>query len=133
MLGASRVMASIPVSDVEQARGFYEGSLELRVVHSDLADGSIEYECGNGTQLFTYPTPSAGKSPATQAAWQVDDVEETARMLKDAGVVLEEYNFPGLKTIDGIATLSSETVTAKAAWFKDPDGNILNVFERPFV
>jgi catechol 2,3-dioxygenase-like lactoylglutathione lyase family enzyme len=133
MLGSSRVMASIPVSDTARSRVFYEGTLGLEVVHEDLADGSVEYQCGNGTRLFTYPTGNAGKSPATQAAWQVEDVVGTAQQLRDAGVELEDYDFPGLTTVSGIATLSSPTVTAKVAWFKDPDGNILSVFERPFV
>jgi hypothetical protein len=78
-------------------------------------------------RLFTYPTEqNAGKSPATLAAWQVDDIQATARALRDKDVNLEDYDMPGLKTDDGIASLPG----AKALWFRDPDGNILNVFER---
>ena len=127
MLGDKRVTTAIPVGDVDRARRFYEGLLGLTVVGEPLADGSLEYECGAGTGVFTYVTAqNAGKSPATLAAWQVDDIGTTVKELRDRGVVLEEYDFPGLKTEDGLATIPG----ARAAWFKDPDGNILNVFER---
>jgi catechol 2,3-dioxygenase-like lactoylglutathione lyase family enzyme len=127
MLGDARVMTAIPVKDVERARGFYEGILGLRFAGGPRADGSFEYECGVGTGLFTYPTEeNAGKSPATLAAWQVDDIEATAGALRAKGIGLEEYDMPGLKTAEGIAALPG----ARALWFKDPDGNILNVFER---
>ena len=127
MLGDSRVMTAIPVSDVDRARGFYEGVLVLKFVGGPRADGSYEYESGSGTGLFTYPTAeNAGRSPATLAAWQVDHIEATAKALRANGVALEDYDLPGLTTERGIATLQG----AKALWFKDPDGNILNVFER---
>ena len=127
MLGDKRVMTAIPVRDVERARGFYEGVLGLSFAGGPRADGSFEYECGGGTALFTYPTEeNAGRSPATLAAWQVDDLHATVEALRDHRVVLEEYDTPGLKTEEGIATLPR----ARTIWFKDPDGNILNVFER---
>jgi catechol 2,3-dioxygenase-like lactoylglutathione lyase family enzyme len=127
MLGDKRVMTAIPVKDVDEARDFYEGTLGLRFAGGPRADGSFEYECGAGTGLLTYPTQeNAGKSPATLAAWQTDDIEATARALRDKGVALEEYDMPGLKTEAGIAALRG----GRTIWFKDPDGNILNVFER---
>jgi catechol 2,3-dioxygenase-like lactoylglutathione lyase family enzyme len=127
MLAGNRVMTAIPVKDVDRARRFYEDVLALKFVAGPRADGSYEYECGSGTGLFTYPTAeNAGKSPATLAAWQVDDIEATAKALRAKGVALEDYDLPGLKTQRGIATLPG----AKTLWFKDPDGNILNVFER---
>ncbi len=101
--------------------------LALKFVGGPRADGSFQYECGSGTGLFTYPTAeNAGKSPATLAAWQVYDIEATATTLRDNGVTLEDYELPGLRTQAGIATLHG----GKTLWFKDPDGNILNVFER---
>src|SRR5919202_4507723 len=106
MLGDSRLMTAIPVRDVDQARGFYEGALGLRFAGGPRADGSLEYECGRGTGLFTYPTAeNAGKSPATLAAWQVDDIQATAKALRDKGVALEDYDLPGPRTEQGIATL----------------------------
>ncbi len=126
MLGDSRVITTIPVKDVDRARAFYEGVLGLSFVAGPRGDGSFEYKCGSGTGLFTYPTEqNAGKSPATLAAWQVDDIQATAKALRDKGVALEDYDLPGLRTEQGIATLPG----GKTIWFKDPDGNILNVFE----
>ena len=127
MLGDKRVMTAIPVRDVDRARGFYEGVLGLRFAGGPRADGSFEYECGAGTGLFTYPTQeNAGKSPATLAAWQVDDIDATATALRERGIALEEYDMPGVRTEGGIAALAG----GRAIWFKDPDGNILNVFQR---
>ena len=127
MLGDKRVATTIPVRDPAQARGFYEGTLGLRVSR-ELADGSIEYECGGGTSVYTYPTEeNAGKSPATLASFEVEDAEATVREMRDKGITFEEYDLPGLKTEGGIA----EVAGSRGGWFKDPDGNILAVFEPP--
>jgi catechol 2,3-dioxygenase-like lactoylglutathione lyase family enzyme len=127
MLGDKRVATTIPVTDSARARGFYEGALGLRFSR-ELADGSIEYACGGGTSVYTYPTEeNAGRSPATLASFEVEDVEATVRELRDRGITFEEYDMPGLKTEGGIA----EVAGSKGAWFKDPDGNILAVFEPP--
>ncbi len=120
-------MTAIPVADVNRARDFYEGVLGLKFVGGPRADGSLDYECGSGTGLFTYPTPeNAGKSPATLAAWQVEDIEATAKALRDRGVALEDVDLPEFTTDAGIATHTG----GRTLWFRDPDGNILNVFER---
>jgi catechol 2,3-dioxygenase-like lactoylglutathione lyase family enzyme len=127
MLGDKRVATTIRVRDPAQARSFYEGTLGLRVAR-ELADGSIEYECGGGTSVYTYPTQeNAGKSPATLASFEVEDAEATVRDMRAKGITFEEYDFPGLKTVDGVA----EVAGSKGGWFKDPDGNILAVFEPP--
>jgi len=127
VFGDARVLVAVPVKDVQEARRFYEGTLGLTFVGGPRADGSFEYECGAGTYLFTYPTEdNAGKSPATLAAWHVADIRATATQLREKGIVLEEYDLPGLRTDDGIASLPG----ARAAWFKDPDGNILSCFDR---
>jgi catechol 2,3-dioxygenase-like lactoylglutathione lyase family enzyme len=127
MLGDKRVATTIPVRDPAQARSFYEGTLGLKFSR-ELADGSIEYACGAGTSVYTYPTEeNAGRSPATLASFEVEDVETTVSELRDGGVSFEEYDIPGLKTEGGIAELAG----SKGAWFKDPDGNILAVFQPP--
>jgi hypothetical protein len=78
--------------------------------------------------VVTYPTPdNAGKSPATLASFEVEDAEATVGEMREKGVDFEEYDLPGLKTEGGIAELGG----VKGAWFKDPDGNILAVFEPP--
>jgi predicted enzyme related to lactoylglutathione lyase len=102
MLQQSPMYAYIPAKDVARARRFYEGTL-------------------GGTGCFLYPTPNAGTSQASQAFWQVDDLEREVADLKARGVRFEEYDMPGLKTKDGIASGRGN----KAAWFKDSEGNIL--------
>jgi hypothetical protein len=73
-----------------------------------------------------YPSPGAGTSKASTAFWSVDDVEAEVAALKAQGVVFEEYDMPGIKTENGIATGGG----AKTAWFKDTEGNILAISQR---
>jgi predicted enzyme related to lactoylglutathione lyase len=120
MLSTAPIRAYIPVSDVARARKFYEQMVGL-TPKEDYAGGVI-YECG-GTEVFMYPTPNAGTSKASQAFWQVDDVEAEVAELKARGVVFEEYNMPGLVTKNSIAVGGG----AKTAWFKDTEGNILAI------
>lgn len=123
MLQKAPMYAYIPVKDVARAREFYEKKLGFKPKRE--VGGGVAYEFGEHTQCFLYPTPNAGTSKASQAFWQVDDVEREVSELKARGVKFEEYDMPGLKTVGGIAT-SGE---GKAAWFKDPEGNILAVFQ----
>ena len=83
------------------------------------------YQFGDHTACFLYPTPNAGTSKASQAFWQVHDLESEVAALKARGVRFEEYDMPGLKTTDGIATGRGN----KAAWFKDSEGNILALIQ----
>ena len=127
MLGDKRVATTIPVRDPGEARSFYEGTLGWKVARA-MPDGSIEYECGGGTSVVTYPTQeNAGRSPATLASFEVEDAEATVSEMRAKGISFEEYDLPGLKTEGGIADLAG----VKGGWFKDPDGNILAVFEPP--
>ena len=87
--------------------------------------GGVVYECG-GAEVFMYPTPNAGTSRASQAFWQVPDVEAEVRELKARGVQFEEYDFPGMTMKNSIVTAGG----AKTAWFKDTEGNILAIAER---
>jgi predicted enzyme related to lactoylglutathione lyase len=123
MLKTAPIRAYIPASDVSRARKFYEHSVGL-TPKEDYAGGVI-YQSG-GTEVFLYHTPNAGTSKASQAYWQVDDVETEVSELKRRGVVFEEYDMPGLTTRNGIATGGG----AKTAWFKDTEGNILAISQR---
>ncbi len=120
MLSTAPIRAYIPVSDVSRARRFYEQKLGLKP-KQEFAGGVI-YECG-GYEVFMYPTPNAGTSKASQAFWQVTDVEAEVADLKARGVKFEEYDLPGMKMENSIATGGG----AKTAWFKDTEGNILAV------
>jgi predicted enzyme related to lactoylglutathione lyase len=120
MLSTAPIRAYIPVSDVSRARKFYEKTLGLRP-KQEFAGGVI-YECG-GAEVFMYPTPNAGTSKASQAFWHVNDVEAEVADLKARGVKFEEYDMPGVRMKNSIATGGG----AKTAWFKDTEGNILAV------
>jgi predicted enzyme related to lactoylglutathione lyase len=111
--------AYIPVKDVARARQFYEEKVGLKPKQE--IEGGVVYEFAEHTAAFMYPTPNAGTSRASQAFWQVDDLEREVAELRKRGVTFEEYDMPGVKTRNGIA----EASMAKTAWFKDPDGNIL--------
>ena len=123
MLRAAPVRAYIPASDVSRARKFYEEKVGL--VPKEEYSGGVIYECG-GTEVFLYPTSSAGTSKASQAFWEVEDVEAEVAELKGRGVKFEEYDFPGMTMKNRIATGGG----AKTAWFKDTEGNILAVSQR---
>src|SRR5262245_58042802 len=118
MLQDSPIYSYIPAKDVPRARAFYEGPLGF-IPTREIA-GGVVYECARGTACFLYPTPNAGTSKASQAYWQVEDVESEVADLKRRGVVFEKYDMPGTDA-NGITTGGG----ARAAWFKDPEGNIL--------
>jgi len=124
MLKTARIVPYIPVADVARARKFYEDKIGL--TPRETYAGGVIYECGNGSWVFMYPSPGAGTSKASTAFWTVGDVAAEVAELKGRGVKFEEYDMPGLKTADGIATAGG----AKTAWFKDSEGNILAISQR---
>src|SRR5689334_20829433 len=104
----------IPAKDVARARRFYEEKLGFKP-KQEIA-GGIAYEFAKGTGCFLYPTPNAGTSQASQAFWQVEDIEREVAALKKRGVKFEHYDMPGMAD-NGIMTARG----AKAAWFKDTE------------
>ncbi len=124
MLKNARIVPYIPVADVGRARKFYEEKVGLKP--KEEYAGGVIYECGNGSRVFMYPSPGAGTSRASTAFWQVDDVVAEVTELRAKGVMFEEYDMPGIKMEDCIATAGG----AKTAWFKDSEGNILAVSQR---
>jgi predicted enzyme related to lactoylglutathione lyase len=123
MLRNAPIRAYIPASDVSRARKFYEDVVGLKP-REEYAGGVI-YECG-GTEVVLYATPNAGTSKASQAYWEVADVEAEVAELKARGVKFEEYDMPGVAMKNSIATGGG----AKTAWFKDTEGNTLAVSQR---
>src|SRR4051812_34119111 len=112
MLRAAPIRAYIPAANVARARRFYEEIIGL-VPKQDYAGGVI-YECG-GSEVFLYPTPNAGTSRASQAFWQVADVDAEVADLKARGVTFEEYEMAGQTMTNSILTAGG----ARTAWFKD--------------
>jgi len=123
MLSQAPIRAYIPASNIARARKFYEQLVGL--VPKEEFAGGVVYECG-GVEVFMYPTGNAGTSKASQAFWQVDDLEAEVAELKARGLVFEEYDMPGVTMKNGIATGGG----ARTAWFKDTEGNILAVSQR---
>jgi predicted enzyme related to lactoylglutathione lyase len=122
MLKNSPIVPYIPATDIPRARRFYEE--KIRLVPREEA-GGVVYECAGGSWVFLYQSAGAGTSTASQAFWQVEDLEAEVAELKSRGVAFEDYDMPGLKTVDGIATMGG----TKAAWFKDTEGNILAIIQ----
>jgi catechol 2,3-dioxygenase-like lactoylglutathione lyase family enzyme len=116
--------ATIPASDLQGTRRFYEDVLGARAVSED--PGGIIYQSGDSF-FSLYPTEFAGTAQHTLGAFLVQDVEATVAELRGKGVTFEDYDLPGVRTVNGIAELGG----IRGAWFKDPEGNILSVVEMP--
>ena len=124
MLQTFPMYAYIPAQDVARARRFYEQTLGF-TPKEEIA-GGVVYAFADRTACFLYPTPNAGTSQASQAFWQVDDVEREVADLKARGVRFEDYDVPGgRKSPSGVVTAGG----ARAAWFKDSEGNIMAIIE----
>ncbi len=115
------VGAVMATADMDRAREFYEGKLQLPVEADKTPDGPVTYACGKATAISVYPSPEhAGKSTATMAGWAVEDVEALVDELTARGVAFERYDEPELKTNEkGIL----EGDGFKVAFMRDPDGN----------
>lgn len=123
MLKDATIHVYLPASNVARARRFYEEVIGL--IPKEEYAGGVFYECG-GAVAFLYPTPNAGTSKASQAFWQVANVEAEVADLKARGVAFEEYDMPGMPMKNSIVTAGG----AKTAWFKDTEGNILAVSQQ---
>ncbi len=121
MLRDRDLWPTLPASDLERAKAFYRDVLDFEPLVE--TDAWLTYRSGD-TIFQLYPTSSAGTAQHTLAGWVVDDIERTVSQLRERGVVFEEYDFPGLRTVDGIAELAG---VERAAWFRDSEGNILAV------
>ena len=123
MLANASVTTMLPVRDMARARAFYEGCLGFKAGNIK-PDGKFEYAVG-GSTLALFPKPDGTKAEHTAISFRVDDIAASVAELKLAGVVFEEYDLPGFKTVEHVCVLGSE----KAAWFKDTEGNYLCLHE----
>ena len=123
MLQKFPMYAYIPARDLARARQFYEGKLGFKP--KEETNGGVVYEFAGGTACFLYPTPNAGTSQASQAFWDVEDVDKLIDQFKAKGVKFEDYDMPGEKSPSGAITAGG----AKAAWFKDSEGNIMALIQ----
>ena len=124
MLAGKDAAATLAVSDLQRAREFYENTLGLTPVQEP--PGAILYKSGNSVVLV-YPSEFAGTNQATAASWAVgDDFDAIVDELRSKGVSFEHYELPDT-TRDGDVHIAADF---KAVWFKDPDGNILNLINQ---
>jgi catechol 2,3-dioxygenase-like lactoylglutathione lyase family enzyme len=123
MLGNQQVTVMLPVKDMARARRFYEEGLGL-APGGLKPDGKFVYHCG-GTELALFPKADGTKAEHTAVSFRVPDIVKEVRALEARGIKFADYDLPGLKTVGHVCVLGSE----KAAWFQDPEGNILCLHE----
>ncbi len=123
MLTSARVNTALPAQDLDRARAFYRDKLGLQPFEDD--GNNVRFRVADGTEFNVFRTNGAPSGTHTQMAFVVADIAGEVKDLKSRGVRFEEYDFPGLKTRDSIA----ETGDAKAAWFKDSEGNVLGIVQ----
>jgi catechol 2,3-dioxygenase-like lactoylglutathione lyase family enzyme len=126
MLEASKVAARIPAQDPQRARAFYAEKLGLEP--SAELPGGLLYRCGEG-EFALFESAGTASGDHTQMSWQVEEIESTVEWLRARGVVFEEYDFPGLRTVNGMAEVrdSEGNLFGKGAWFRDSEGNVLEI------
>jgi catechol 2,3-dioxygenase-like lactoylglutathione lyase family enzyme len=122
---ARRISAALCSGDLGQSQAFYEQVVGL-TLSAETIPNHLLFECGDGTTLLVYGRPAPNKADHTQVRFWTNDVEGDVRELESRGAVFEDYDFPTLKTFDHVATTAG---VGKSAWFKDPDGNTLALFQ----
>ena len=124
MLSKANAVATVAVKNLETARRFYHDTLGLKEARSE--DNEVMVFTSGDSQINVYRSQFAGTNKATALTWEVEDVDAEVRALKAKGVTFEHYDLPGLK-LEGDVHVAGPV---KVAWFKDPDGNILNLINQ---
>ena len=123
-LSTAPAATTLPAEDLKRARSYYEEKLGLETETRDDMPEGLFVHAGKGSLIFLYERART-TADNTALTFEVDDLEGTVSELRSRGVEFEEYDFPGLKTVDAIARRDAD----KAAWFKDSEGNILCAHE----
>lgn len=130
MLKDGRVATRLPAQDLQRARAFYAEKLGLEP--SEERPGGLLYRCPNG-EFALYQSAGASPGTFTQMGFTVDDIVATVTELLRRGVIFEEVDLSGLKTVDSIADVAgnypSKGSGERAAWFRDSEGNMLGIGE----
>jgi len=121
-LSHAKAMAVLPAEDLERARRFWGETLGFKIEPDPQGGAQFIVHAGAGTSFLVYERART-VAEHTAATFIVDDLDATVSELRAHGIEFAEYDMPGLKTVDGIATLGSE----RSAWFTDPEGNIIAV------
>jgi catechol 2,3-dioxygenase-like lactoylglutathione lyase family enzyme len=128
MLKNGRVATRLPAQDLNRAKAFYADKLGLHPVEE--REGGLRY-VGTAGEFALFESAGAASGTHTQMGWEVEDIEATVADLRSRGVIFEEYDVPGLKTVDGIADIDgnypSKGIGERGAWFRDSEGNMLGI------
>ena len=128
MLKDGRTATRLPAQDLDRARTFYSEKLGLDPVEE--RPGGLRYECASG-EFALFASAGGPSGDHTQMGWEVDDIDATVAELRSRGVVFEEYDLPGLETVDGIAAIEgnypSKGTGERGVWFRDSEGNLLGI------
>jgi catechol 2,3-dioxygenase-like lactoylglutathione lyase family enzyme len=129
MLEDGNVATRIPVGNLQRAKAFYADKLGLEPIEE--RPGGLRYSCANG-EFALFESAGAASGDHTQMAWEVDDIEATVGQLRARGVEFEEYDLPGMKTVNGIAEVAGNYPSKggkgeRAAWFRDSEGNLFGI------
>jgi predicted enzyme related to lactoylglutathione lyase len=124
MLSDKRSATMLPASDIERAKAWYADTLGMKPEFEDPT--GVQYKTGDGTEFWVYPSEFAGTNQATAMGFMAKDLEAEMQDLKSHGVKFEEYDIPGVKTVEGIMEFEPGE---RGAWFKDSEGNIIALFE----
>jgi catechol 2,3-dioxygenase-like lactoylglutathione lyase family enzyme len=128
-LDQGEVAARLPAQDLARARAFYAEKLGLTPVEE--RPGGLRYRCGS-CYFALFESAGAASGTYTQMGWEVADLEAVVASLRARGVVFEEYDLPGIRTVNGIAEVdgnypSKGGIGERAAWFRDSEGNLLGI------
>ena len=123
-MGANRISAVLCSGDLARGQEFYEQVVGL-TLSVETIPNHLLFACGDGT-LLVYGRPAPNTADHTQVRLWTDDVERDVREFETRGAIFEDYDFPTLKTVNHVATTPG---IGKSAWFKDPDGNTVALFQ----
>ncbi len=123
MLADRRVHVTLPVADLERARAFYEGKLGFSPY--SVQPTAVLYRAGEGTLFAASKGSAVSTGSHTQMAFTSHDLAADVADARARGIVFEEYDLPGFRTVDGIAPVGPN----RAAWFKDSEGNLIAIIE----
>jgi predicted enzyme related to lactoylglutathione lyase len=115
----------LPAADLTRARTFYHDMLDLDP--AEIHEGTLVYRLGSGSAFDIYETSNAGTAKNTQMCWVTDDLDAEMTRLRAHGVMFEEFEIPGMKTLNGVAT----TEEGRTAWFRDSEGNFICITQNP--
>jgi catechol-2,3-dioxygenase len=123
MLAEHPIDVMLLSTDLDVAKGFYRDKIGLEILIE--TDDFVTFKCGGDSRLVLTKSSTGSSDEATKASWRVDDLAAELEGLRARGAEIEEYDGPGLNTVDGIADVGF----ALSAWFVDPGGNTIGLLQ----